>query len=71
MEHLTNLRIKNNYSYQQMAFFLNISKTYYWQIEHDKRKLSYNMAFEIANIFNLTPDEIFLNDFKNMIQNHK
>lgn len=64
MELLKNIRIKHLYSYQDMANLLNISKTFYWQIENDKRRLSYDMAVKIANIFNTTPDKIFYKDVK-------
>lgn len=65
METLKNMREKNLYSYQNMADLLNISKTFYWQIENDKRRLSYDMAIKIANIFNTNPDTIFYEDIKN------
>ena len=47
-----------------MADTLKISKSFYWQIENDKRRLTYDMAVKIANIFKTTPDEIFYKDFK-------
>jgi putative transcriptional regulator len=56
------LRIKNKYTYLNMSQKLNISKTYYWQIENKKRNLSYSLAKQIANIFNLKPDDIFYDD---------
>ncbi len=60
---LEELRIKNHYSYQQMADMLNISKAYYWQIEHNNRRLYYDLAIKIANIFHKKPDEIFYENF--------
>lgn len=47
-----------------MADYLNISKTFYWQLENNKRTLSYNMAIKIANVFRLEPDDIFLEEYK-------
>ena len=61
---LMKIRKENNYSTQDMANLLNISKTFYWQIEKGKRKLSYEMAFKISLIFNKKPDSIFFDDFK-------
>ena len=61
---LIKIRKENNYSTQDMANLLNISKTFYWQIEKGKRKLSYEMAFKISLIFNKKPDSIFFDDFK-------
>lgn len=59
---LKELREKNNYSYEDMAIMLGISKSYYWQIEHKNRRLYYEMAKEIAKIFNLKPDDIFFDE---------
>ena len=46
-----------------MANLLNISKTYYWQLEHDQRRLSYEMALKIAKIFDKKPDDIFYQEY--------
>lgn len=56
---LKDLRIKNQYSYQDMAEKLEISKCFYWQLEHKKRRLYYDMAIKIARVFELKPDDIF------------
>lgn len=56
---LKKLRIQNQISYEDMAKKLEISKCYYWQIEHKRRRLYYDMALKIANIFNLKPDDLF------------
>lgn len=66
---LKELRIKNNYSQQKMADILNISKSFYCQIENKQRTLSYPMAIKIAKIFNLKPDDLFYEDYiKRLIQ---
>lgn len=64
MDKLKEIREKNNYTHKEMANLLGISKPYYWQIENNKRGLSYQMAFNISNIFNLRPDEIFYKEFE-------
>ena len=56
---LVELRKEKNYSYEDMAKKLEISKCFYWQIEHKKRRLYYDMAKRIASIFNMKPDDIF------------
>lgn len=61
---LKKLRIKNNYSCKDMASMLNISSSYYSQIENRKKTLTYKLAFDIAKIFDLKPDDLFLDDFK-------
>lgn len=67
MNKLKELRIKNGYSCQVMADKLKISKSFYWQIEQNQRRLSYETAFKIATIFKLKPDDIFYSEFKKMI----
>lgn len=62
---LKDLRKENNYTASYMADKLNISRTFYTLIENDKRRLTYDMAVSIANIFNKKPDEIFYDEFKN------
>jgi transcriptional regulator with XRE-family HTH domain len=43
-----------------MAKLVKISKTYYWQIENNKRRIFYKQAIMIATyVFNLKPDELF------------
>jgi len=65
MNELKNVRVKNGISMQQMADILKISKTFYWQLENRKRRLSYDMAVKIADIFSLKPDDLFYDEFKN------
>lgn len=62
---LKKIRKEKDISMQEMADILKISKTFYWQLENRKRRLAYDMAVKIANIFSLKPDEIFYEDFKN------
>jgi putative transcriptional regulator len=59
MKKLKDLRKKNNLTYDDMANLLNISKTFYWQLENNKRRIFYKQAIAIAKIFNLKPDDIF------------
>lgn len=63
MEKLKDLRLQNKFTNQFMADMLGISKPYYWQLEHDQKRLSYDMAIKIANIFHLKPDELFYEEF--------
>jgi putative transcriptional regulator len=59
MKKLKDLRKKNNLTYDDIANLLNISKTFYWQLENNKRRIFYKQAIAIAKIFNLKPDDIF------------
>jgi putative transcriptional regulator len=65
MEKLKAVRKDSHYTYNEMADFLNISKSYYWQLENGHRNLSYKMAVQIAEIFNMKPDDIFYEELKN------
>lgn len=60
--YLKELREKEGLSYEDMANKLGISKAYYWQLEHKNRRLYYDMAKKIAEIFKLKPDDIFFED---------
>ena len=53
------LRKQYKYTVYDMASMLDITPSYYSQIENQKRKLYYNMAIKIANIFHKTPDQVF------------
>ena len=63
MNKLQQYRLKYHYSCQDMADKLNISKSFYWQIENRKRRLSYIVALKIANIFNVKPDVLFFDEY--------
>lgn len=60
---LKELRLQKNMSYSEMAAVFDISKSYYWHIEHSSRKLSYPLSVKIAKYFNMTPDELFFEDY--------
>lgn len=64
MSSLKDIRIANSLTCQDMADTLKISKSYYWQIENNSRKLSYEMAVKISTIFETTPDKIFYEEYK-------
>ncbi|MBR3898102.1 MAG: helix-turn-helix transcriptional regulator [Bacilli bacterium] len=68
MSFLIKLRKKHKISSTDMANKLGISKTFYWQIEHGERRLSYEMAVKISNLFNLKPDDIFYKDYIKMMK---
>lgn len=64
---LKKLRNINNYTSQYMADSLNISKSFYSQIENGKRNLSYDMAIKISSIFKLSPDHLFYEETKELL----
>lgn len=64
MEKLREIRIAHGYSFGYMAEQIGISKPFYWQLEHNQRRLSYDLAIRIAKVFDLKPDEIFYDEMK-------
>lgn len=64
LDKLKQFRVEANFSDADMAKLLGISKTFYWQIENGKRKLKYQMAIRISEIFGLKPDDLFYDDLK-------
>lgn len=65
---LKELRIEKGYNYLQMANKLGISKTFYWQIENHERRLTYELAIEIASIFRKKPDDVFFDEYIEYIE---
>ena len=61
---LRSLRLKYGYSYGEMAKKIGICIAYYWQLEHNNRRLYYDVAVKIAKIFELKPDDIFFEKIK-------
>lgn len=59
---LKTLRIQNGYTYQDMADKLCVCKAFYWQVEHNNRRITYLFAKKIAAIFHLRPDDIFYDE---------
>lgn len=59
MDELKRIRKENNYTIYDMARILKITPSFYSQIENKKKRLFYDMAFKIAAIFNMKPDDIF------------
>ncbi len=58
-------RKKKKYTCKYMGEKLKVSKTFYWQIENCKRRLSYEMAVKISDILETKPDKLFYDEFKN------
>ena len=56
------LRKKKGINLDTIARELNVSKAYVSMVETGKRSLDYQMAINMAKIFDSTPDELFLDD---------
>ncbi len=59
MEKLKEVRKEKGISIYEMAEKLGITASFYSQIENKKRRLFYDTAIKIADIFNMKPDELF------------
>lgn len=57
---LKKTRIINELTIYDMAKKLNITPAYYSLIENKKRNLYYDLSIKIADIFNMKPDQIFI-----------
>ncbi len=66
---LKRIRKENGYTIYKMAEILGITPSFYSQIENKKRRLFYDTACAIADVFNMKPDEIFFEkDTKDNLQ---
>lgn len=62
LKKLKTSRSSRGFTTSTMARSLHISKTMYIYIEKGTRRLSYDLALEISEIFGMTPDELFWDD---------
>lgn len=60
---LKELRQSKRLTSKKMAERLGISIPFYSQIENRQRRLTYDMAVRIADIFKTRPDKIFYEDY--------
>ena len=58
-EKLKQIRKEYGYTIYQMAEKIGITPSFYSQIENKRRRLFYDTACLIANVFNMKPDQIF------------
>lgn len=56
---LKEIRKKKGFTQKQIAEQLDITISFYSQIENRKKRLYYDTAIKIAAIFNMRPDELF------------
>ncbi len=62
LDKLKEIRNNKKMTYQQVADEIGISKEYYWMIENGKRRITYELAVKIAQVFKSSPDFIFLDN---------
>lgn len=66
---LKRLRYTNKMTAREVAEKVGISKPFYCQLENCKRRLSYETALRIANVFGVKPDYLFYDDTLKRIKN--
>lgn len=59
---LKDFRKKFNMTASDVALRVGISKPFYCQLENCKRRLSYETAIKIANVFGVKPDDLFYDE---------
>lgn len=59
-EHLIKLKKAYGLTNRKIGAMLGISHVMYYNIESGKGNVDYEMAIKIANMYNLKPDDIFL-----------
>ncbi|WP_035053182.1 helix-turn-helix domain-containing protein [Carnobacterium pleistocenium] len=60
LEKLAEIRKLKGLSFKEVGESAGITKEYYWMIENGQRGLSYPLAVKIAAVFEMKPDDIFL-----------
>lgn len=59
-ESLKNRREDLNYTSDELAKAVGISKSYYSMLETGNRPIKYEMAYKISKVLRTTPDDLFL-----------
>lgn len=65
---LRSFRSEAGYTTKKMADMLGISQSMYDYIELGRERLSYDMAVKISEIFEVSPDELFYEDFEQFFE---
>ncbi len=68
LENLKTIRKEKGFTQSQVADYIGLTRPSYTLIEKGKNQLFYKHAVKIAELFDMTPDEIFLEDFKKKVK---
>ena len=69
MSNLKRIRKEKKLTIYKMAKLLEITPSFYSQIENKKRRLFYDTAYKIAEILDMNPDEVFLSIKSDIMHN--
>ena len=64
LNRLRDERKKKKLNTTEVALYLGISQSMYSYIEIGRERLTYDIAVKLSKLFNLSPDELFYDDFK-------
>lgn len=62
MKTLIDIRKRKNFSQQEVADYLGITRQAYCNYENDKREASYETLLQLSELFDVSVDEILGND---------
>ena len=65
---LKEARMNANFTIKELSNMLGISSSMYGYIESGEKRLSYDIAVKLADIFKTTPDKLFYEDFENFFK---
>ncbi len=63
-EKLRTLRLQHNYTTRQLANLLGVTHTHIIGIENGKRGLSTDLVLKIADLFNVTTDQLMRDELE-------
>ena len=69
MSNLKRIRKGKKLTIYKMAKLLEITPSFYSQIENKKRRLFYDTAYKIAEILDMKPDEVILSIKSDIMHN--
>lgn len=59
MKKLKKIRKDYGYTIYDMGRLLDVTASFYSQLENGKKRLFYDMSIRIADIFSMRPDDLF------------
>ncbi len=62
-------RKKAGWTIKEVGEKLGISRAMYGHIENGEKRLSYGVAVKLADLYGVTPDELFYEEYKEFFKN--
>lgn len=61
---LIQMRKEKSKTHKEVAKYAGVCPSMYYYLENGQKKLSYDVAAKLADFYEMTPDELFFEDFK-------